>query len=351
MSFPREVSRLVMKLAIVVPCFNEQEVLPKTHRTLLATAERLVKKGLVDEARLVYVDDGSADETWSLVEALGGSPWVRVTGVKLSRNVGHESAMLAGLSACRGWADCAITIDADLQDDVTVIDQMIRHFRDGCDIVYGARRRRDTDSFLKKHSALWFYRVMRWFGVELVSNHSDFRLTSARVIEALQGFGESNLFLRGIFPVIGYPSRTVYYDRRLREAGKTKYSPMKLIGLAWDGITSFSVVPLRCITLVGMATSGISLLLLVHVFVSYWSGEAVPGWASIVAALSFFFGLTFVFLGIIGEYLGKIYLETKRRPRYFVERVAEVSPPAAAAPSPPHGQAHDSIAIDTAERP
>ena len=316
---------MVPTLAVVVPCYNEEEVLPETARRLDDLVARMVAKGLVSSASRVYfVDDGSRDRTWSIVEELNTAN-SRFAGIKLSRNRGHQNALVAGLFTASG--DVVVSVDADLQDDINVIEQMVEEFRQGSDVVYGVRRQRATDTFFKRITAETFYGLMRRLGAETVFNHADFRLMSRRAIEALKEFGEVNLFLRGIVPLIGFRSCMVYYDRTERFAGESKYPLRKMIEFALDAITSFSVVPLRIITAIGFIVFGGTL------FASFWilwirfvTGDAVPGWASTVLPMLFLGGIQILCLGVMGEYLGKIYAETKARPRYFIERVVQSHP-------------------------
>ena len=313
-------------LAIVVPCYNEQDVLPETVKRLGALLERLVSAGKIDRAsRIYFVDDGSRDRTWSLIEDSARQGWP-VVGVKLSRNRGHQNALLAGLFSARG--DAIVSIDADLQDDVDAIEAMLDHHLAGCDVVYGVRKARDTDSAFKRGTALGFYRLMRLLGAKTIDNHADFRLLSRRAVESLRAFGEVNLYLRGIVPMLGYPSAIVEYDRTERFAGETKYPLRRMISLALNAITSFSVVPLRLISLLGLAlslgTMAVSCWVLV---VAMHPDRVVPGWASTALPIYFLGGVQLLSLGVIGEYVGKIYLESKSRPRYFIERIAGDQPP------------------------
>ena len=311
---------LETRLAIVVPCYNEQDVLPETCRRMTALLRDLRTAGKVGSAsRIYFVDDGSNDATWRIIAGFAhdGLP---VSGIKLSRNLGHQNALLAGLLAAEG--DALVSVDADLQDDLQAIEQMVDQFHDGCDVVYGVRRRRDSDSLGKRLSAGIFYRVMAGFGARTVYNHADFRLMSRRAIESLRGFREANLFLRGIVPLIGFRAGVVEYERSARFAGKSKYGMRKMLGLALDAITSFSVLPLRLVSVLGLTVfvgaTGVTLWAL---WVALFTDAAVPGWASVVLPMYFLGAVELLALGVIGEYLGKIYLETKERPRYFVEQI------------------------------
>ena len=307
------------RLAIVVPCFNEEEVLPETNRRLLGLLTRLQALGLTSaESSIHYVDDGSHDRTWSLIESLGQAD-PRVHGLKLSRNRGHQQALLAGLMSTEG--DALVSIDADLQDDVDVIEAMVREFIGGAEIVYGVRDSRQTDTVFKRGTATLYYRLMKKLGVDLVYNHADFRLLGRRSVEALREYDEVNMFLRGIVPLLGFRTAIVKYDRAERFAGVSKYPLRKMLAFAAEGVTSFSIMPLRLITLLGFAVSGFSFVMILIVFYGRLVMNAViPGWASSVVPIYFLGGIQLLCVGILGEYVAKIYLETKRRPRYFVEK-------------------------------
>lgn len=308
------------RLAIVVPCYNEQDVLPEACRRMIALLGQLRAAGKIGPgSRVYFVDDGSNDATWRMIAdfARAGLP---VVGIKLSRNLGHQNALLAGLLSAEGEA--LVSIDADLQDDLQAVVQMVDHFQAGCDVVYGVRRRRDSDTLGKRFSADLFYRTMAGLGARTVHNHADFRLMSRRVVESLRGFREVNLFLRGIVPLIGFRSCVVEYDRSARFAGESKYGVRKMFGLALDAITSFSVLPLRLVSLLGLAvfvgTVGVSAWAL---WAALFTDRTIPGWASVVLPMYFLGGVELLALGVIGEYLGKLYLESKGRPRYFVEQI------------------------------
>lgn len=307
-------------LAIVVPCFNEQEVLQEANRRLLALLTDLCTKRLITQSSSVhYVDDGSSDGTWQLIESLAASD-PRVHGIKLSRNRGHQLALLAGLMTVAG--DAIVSVDADLQDDLSVIESMVIEFGGGAEVVYGVRRSRQSDSVFKRNSALLYYRLMRRMGVELVHDHADFRLLGRRAIDALCQYGEVNVFLRGIVPLIGYRSTTVKYDRAERFAGISKYPLRRMLAFALEGVTSFSIVPLRLITLLGFIVSAFSFAMIILIIYGSIADRAlVPGWASSVVPVYFLGGIQLLSIGILGEYVAKIYMETKRRPRYIVERV------------------------------
>lgn len=310
-------------LAIVVPCYNEQEVLPETLRRLASLLQAMIDSGIVDAASKVwFVDDGSRDRTWPLIEAASTQAGMRVCGIKLSRNRGHQIALLAGLMTAKG--DVLISIDADLQDELEVIPKMITEFKAGNDIVYGVRSKRETDTFFKRVTAEGYYKLLDRLGVEIVFNHADYRLMSRRAIEALREFPESNVFLRGIIPQLGFPSTTLEYARHERFAGESKYPLGKMLALAWQGVTSFSAAPLRAITALGVGVSMLSLALGIWALgVRLFSEDAVPGWASIVIPLFLISGMQLLSLGIIGEYLAKVFMEAKRRPLYFVDRLVE----------------------------
>jgi len=311
----------IAAISLVVPCYNEQEVLPITIPKLIDLLLELSQKGkIATSSRVVLIDDGSRDETWKIIEArASASP--QVTGIKLSRNRGHQNALLAGLWNAPG--DALISIDADLQDDLVAVEQMIDAFLSGADIVYGVRRSRSTDTPMKRLSAEWYYRVLHLMGVEVVFNHADYRLLSRRAVEALREFREVNLFLRGVIPLLGFPSSIVYYDRKERAAGASKYPLNKMIGLAWQGITSFSAMPLRFITAIGFGVFVGSLLVSGWALaVRLFTDRVVPGWASTVVPMYLLGGIQLLGIGVIGEYLAKIYMETKARPQYFVEKLA-----------------------------
>lgn len=307
-----------MKIAIVVPCYNEEEMLPETTRQLLGIAERLKTECLAD-ATILYVDDGSRDRTWELIRAHAAeNPCVH--GLKLAHNRGHQQALWAGLDWASEHADAAISIDADLQDDVEAILSMVREFQNGKDIVYGVRKVRTTDTWFKRVTAQGFYRFVKWLGGDILYNHADFRLMSRRALKALQEFPERNMFLRGMVYSLGFPHSVVYYDRRERLAGESKYPFGKMLSFALDGITSFSVKPLRFIVYLGLFFILIALAAIVYALVSYFQGHVVPGWSSLLVSLWFIGGAILLAVGIIGEYVGKIYSEVKRRPRYFIEQ-------------------------------
>lgn len=314
----------MMKLLIVVPCYNEEEVLADTHRQLLGVLSELRDEGLVDEGGLLYVDDGSRDGTWTLIKGFAVAD-SRVGGLKLAHNVGHQQALWAGMEWASLHADAAVSIDADLQDDIRSIRDMVKAYRSGADIVYGVRRERSSDTFFKKNTAQGFYRLMNALGGDVVYNHADFRLMSRRALQALMACPERNLFLRGMVAALGFPSAKVYYDRKERMAGESKYPLSKMISFALDGITSFSVRPLRYIAILGLLFILISVAVIVYAIVRYAAGETIQGWTSLLVSVWFIGGSILTALGIIGEYVGKIYKEVKRRPRYFIEEAAGMS--------------------------
>ena len=304
------------QLVIVVPCYNEEAVLEETNRRLLALAEKL--ESMEVATHILYVDDGSADATWRLISGFAEKTPV-VQGLKLAHNEGHQHALWAGLDKAVKTADAVVSIDADLQDSVDAIVEMVEQHRGGCDIVFGVRRKRDTDSFFKRVSAQMFYRLMQGLGAEVVYNHADFRLMSRRAVKALLQYSERNLFIRGLVKTLGYRQGYVYYDRTERMAGESKYPLGKMLAFAWDGITSFSVRPLRLIMGVGMFCIFISFVAIVWALVTYLQHRALPGWTSMLVSIWFLGGAVLTALGIIGEYVGKIYSEVKRRPRYIIE--------------------------------
>ncbi len=315
-----------MRLAIVVPCYNEEEVLAETVRQLSSVLDGLLSDGKISEGRILFVDDGSRDRTWELIRDFsGGRPCV--AGLKLAHNVGHQQALWAGLEWAASHADAAVSIDADLQDDVRSIAEMVDAWRGGADVVYGVRRERATDTFFKRNTALAFYRLMNALGGNIVCNHADFRLMSRRALRALMACPERNLFLRGMVSALGFPSARVYYDRKERMAGESKYPFGKMLSFALDGITSFSVRPLRYISMLGLLFILISLAAIIYGVVAYVEDRAIPGWASLLVSVWFIGGAILMALGVIGEYVGKIYKEVKRRPRYFVEQTAGMREP------------------------
>jgi glycosyltransferase involved in cell wall biosynthesis len=315
-----------MKLHIVVPCYNEQEVLPEAARQFDALLERLIASAKVaPESGIIFVDDGSGDATWSLIEHEARTR-ARVAGLKLSRNRGHQNAVLAGLMTSD--ADAIVTIDADLQDDIGAIERMVERYREGYDIVYGVRADRSTDTVFKRRSASFFYRLLAFFGVELVHNHADFRLMGRCAVEALRDYREVNLYLRGIIPLLGFRSTTVEYARKERFAGESKYPLGKMIKLALQAITSFSTVPLQMITITGfLVFAGAMAASAWVLWGRFFSNDAVPGWASTVLPIMMLGGIQILSIGVIGAYLGKIYSEVKSRPRYVIDKVTQPKTP------------------------
>ncbi|MET3696184.1 glycosyltransferase involved in cell wall bisynthesis [Bacillus oleivorans] len=306
-------------LTIVVPCYNEEEVLPETISQLQELIGIMVRDSIVDEdSKILFVDDGSRDNTWSIIHKTSlQSNYVR--GLKLSRNVGHQNALLAGLFSAKDVSDCVVSVDADLQDDISVIPTFVQKFMEGNEIVYGVRNRRDSDTLFKRKSAEIFYSVMKKIGVELIFNHADFRLMSKRAIEELARFDEANLFLRGIIPLIGFPSAVVPYERKKRFAGETKYPLKKMLAFAFDGISSFSVTPIRFVLFIGMVSFFGSLLFGAYFLFLKFSGNAQTGWTSLITSIWLIGGLQLIAIGLVGEYIGKVYKETKRRPKFIVE--------------------------------
>ncbi len=308
-------------LYLVVPCYNEEAVLPETARQLESALQSLIDSGRCGaSSRILFVNDGSKDRTWALIEELHRTQ-PHVCGLSLSRNRGHQNALLAGLMAAREVADCAISLDADLQDDISVLPEFLDKFHDGCDVVYGVRKKRETDTLFKRTTAQGFYKLMRLMGVDVVYNHADYRLMSRRALDGLAEYREVNLFLRGIVPLIGYRSDYVYYDRHERFAGESKYPLKKMLSFAIDGITSFSVKPLKVISNLGILISILSVFGLLYALISKLSGAAVSGWTAIVASIWLLGGVQLLCLGVVGTYVGKIYSEVKARPRYRIDQL------------------------------
>jgi len=307
-------------LSIVVPCYNEEEVLPETVHQLSLVLSGLIQDKLVSaDSNILFVDDGSRDKTWELIERFHQSnPYV--TGLKLARNAGHQAALLAGLMQAKAYADCVVSIDADLQDDVDAIREFVVKFHEGYDIVYGVRQSRQTDTAFKRMTAQGFYKLMTRMGVKIHYNHADFRLMSRRTLEEMEKFQEVNLFLRGIVPLLGFPSTKVYYDRKERFAGESKYPLKKMLAFAFDGITSFSVTPIRFVTLMGFILFALSLVAALYALIGKLLGATVTGWTSLIVSVWFIGGVQLLALGLIGEYIGKIYKEVKRRPLYVIEK-------------------------------
>lgn len=306
-------------LYLVIPCYNEEAVLPETAKRLKEKMTRMMEEKMIaPNSRVAFVDDGSKDKTWELITTLHEKDPL-FSGVKLSRNKGHQNALLAGLMTVKEKADMVISMDADLQDDINVIDQMVEKYYEGHDVVYGVRNSRKTDTAFKKLTAQGFYKFMKLLGVEIVYNHADYRLMSRRALEGLAEFKEVNLFLRGIVPLIGYSSCTVEYERGERFAGESKYPLKKMLAFAFEGITSFSVKPIRMITALGFLIFSISIIMLVYFLIVYLLGKTVAGWTTIAISVWAIGGLQLLALGVIGEYVGKMYMETKARPKFIVE--------------------------------
>ncbi len=308
-----------MKLNIVIPCYNEEEVLRETTSQLTDLIDSMLKENLLSECDVLYVDDGSKDHTWLLIEELQ-SVSQYVHGLKLAHNVGHQNALWAGLSYSVGKCDAAVSIDADLQHDIHKIKDMVLAYKDGYEVVYGIRNDRATDSAFKKRTALSFYKLMQKMGVDLIPNHADFRLLGKNALQALADFPERNLFLRGMVRLLGFKETEVYFDCNDRFAGKSKYTLKKMFNFAIDGITSFSVQPLRIISMIGLLCVGVSFVEMIYILVAYFQGDVIRGWASLLFSVWFLGGLLLFSLGVVGEYIGKIYKEVKRRPRYIIEK-------------------------------
>lgn len=310
-----------VNLYVVLPCYNEEDVLPETSKRLLDLFERMRQESLIDSlSRIVFVDDGSKDKTWELINNLSNE-YDEIYGIKLAKNAGHQNALLAGLMTVKNSCECVISIDADLQDDIEAIPQMVKKYQEGCDVVYGVRSKRETDTFFKRTTAELFYKMMQGLGVNMVYNHADYRLMSERALNALSEFSEVNLFLRGMVPLVGFKSDTVYYERAERFAGESKYPLKKMLSFAFNAITSFSVTPIRLISVIGAAACVIAVVMAIYTLVQKFTGHTDAGWASIMMSIWFIGGVQLVSLGLIGEYIGKMYKEVKRRPRYIIEEV------------------------------
>lgn len=314
--------RAMDKLAIVVPCYNEEEVLKIASKALREVLDDLVGKGkIAADSFILFVNDGSKDRTWELIEEEHQEHPVQVCGVKLAGNVGHQFALTAGLLTAKDMSDVTISIDADLQDDVNVIEEMIDKFHEGNDIVYGVRKERKTDTFFKRVTAQGFYHLMDAMGVKSVYNHADFRLMSQRAVEQFSKYEETNLYIRGMIPLIGYNSEKVYYDRKERVAGESKYPLKKMLALAFNGISSFSVKPISMVLGLGLFIIFLSVIAAIYALISYFTGNVEPGWTSLILSLWFLGGLQLLAIGLVGQYIGKIYVEVKHRPRYNIEKV------------------------------
>lgn len=313
------------RLAIVIPCYNEEEVLKIASEALRGVLDDLAGKGkIAKDSFLLFVNDGSKDRTWELIEEEHKEHPIQVRGVNLAGNVGHQFALTAGLITAKDMSDVTVSIDADLQDDIAVIEEMIDKFHAGNDIVYGVRKERKTDTFFKRTTAQGFYKVMELMGVKTVYNHADFRLMSKRAVEQFSLYKETNLFLRGMMPLIGYQTDMVYYDRKERVAGESKYPLKKMLALAFNGISSFSVKPITMIFGLGMFIVIVSILAAVYALISYFTGQTEPGWTSLILSIWFLGGVQLLAIGLVGQYIGKIYIEVKHRPRYNIEKVLTI---------------------------
>lgn len=305
-------------LYIVIPCYNEEKVLPITSEIFLKKITGLIRSGKINEdSRILFVNDGSKDSTWEIICKLATEN-AFFKGICLSRNRGHQNALLAGLMEAKDQCDITISIDCDGQDDINAMDAMVDAYIDGAEIVYGVRSKRETDTFFKRFTAESFYKLLTWMGADVMFNHADYRLVSSRALNAFADFKEVNIFLRGMFPLVGFKSTSVFYERHERLAGESHYPLKKMLALAFDGITSLSIKPIRIITGLGVMVSGISFLLIFYTLYSYFSGNTVPGWSSSLIAICLLGGIQLISLGVIGEYVGKIYLETKQRPRFII---------------------------------
>lgn len=306
-------------LYIVIPCYNEEKVLPETNLMFLGKIKELIDLGkIADNSRILFVNDGSRDDTWKIISTLSQENEY-FEGISLSRNRGHQNALLAGLEEAKKYADITISIDCDGQDDINAMNEMVDAYLDGAEIVYGVRSSRKTDTFFKRATAQGFYRFLNLMGAEVVYNHADYRLMSKRVLQEFAKLEEVNLFLRGMVPLVGFKSTSVYYERKERIAGESHYPLKKMLALTFDGITSLTIKPIRIITGFGFAVSIIGFLLTLWSVICYFVGNTVAGWASILSVISFFGGIQLISIGVIGEYIGKIYMEVKKRPRYIIE--------------------------------
>ena len=307
-----------IKLYITIPCYNEEEVLPETSKRIGGLLNALIDSGEVSsESKILFIDDGSKDKTWEIIQSLSNEKIFE--GVKLSKNFGHQGALMAGLMTVREICDCAVSVDADLQDDLNAIPLMLEKFKQGCDVVYGVRKKRKTDSWFKRNTAHFFYKLMKVLGADVLENHADYRLMSKRALEALSDFKEVNLFLRGIVRLVGYKSEVVYYDRIERFAGESKYPLRKMLSFAFDGITSFSIKPIRLVWGLGIFVCFLAIIAAIYTFGSWLAGNSVTGWSSLMISIWFLGGVQLISVGVIGEYIGKIYKETKARPIYIIE--------------------------------
>jgi glycosyltransferase involved in cell wall biosynthesis len=311
------------KLYLAIPCYNEEEVLRDSAKKLKDKYNLMMSEGkITQDSKIVFIDDGSKDSTWSIIEQLHNEDSI-FQGIKLSRNRGHQNALLCGLITLKDKADAVISIDADLQDDINAFDEMVAKYEDGCDVVYGVRSKRETDTFFKRFTAEAFYKILDKMGAKVIFNHADFRLMSKRALESFALYKETNIFLRGMVPLIGYKSDIVTYERFERLAGESKYPLKKMLALAWEGITSMSIQPIRMITWLGAIVFAISIIMIIYSIVSFCIGVSVSGWSSLLCSIWAIGGLQLLAIGIIGEYIGKIYLEVKRRPRFIVDKFLE----------------------------
>ena len=307
------------RLYLAIPCYNEEEVLPTTADILKEKYSQLMAdKKITKDSKIVFIDDGSKDKTWKIIKKLHKTDSI-FSGIKLSCNRGHQNALLCGLMTLKDYADAVISIDADLQDDINVFDKMLDLFEHGCDVVYGVRSKRDTDTFFKRFTAESFYKILNGMGAKVIFNHADFRLMSKRALEYLSEYKETNVYLRGLVPMIGLKSDIVEYERSERLAGESKYPLKKMLALAWEGITSLSIKPIRFVTTLGTIVFMLSIAMLIYFLYRYFTDATVPGWASLAVSIWAIGGLQLLAIGIVGEYIGKIYLEVKNRPRYFVD--------------------------------
>ena len=311
------------KLYLAIPCYNEEEVLRDSAEKLRLKYNNMMNEGkITSDSKIVFIDDGSKDKTWSIIQELHKENPI-FQGIKLSRNRGHQNALLGGLMTLKDKADAVISIDADLQDDINAFDEMVAKYEEGCDVVYGVRSKRETDTFFKRFTAEAFYKILNKMGAKVIFNHADFRLMSRRALEAFSLYKETNIFLRGMVPLVGYKSDIVTYERTERLAGESKYPLKKMLALAWEGITSMSIQPIRLITGLGAIVFAVSIIMIIYTLISFFIGVAVSGWASMLCSIWAIGGLLLLAIGIIGEYIGKIYLETKRRPRFIIEEYLE----------------------------
>jgi len=316
----------IPKLYIVIPCYNEQAVLPITSNMFESKVKELIQKNKISaDSRILFVNDGSKDETWNIIKELSSKSQFFL-GISQSRNRGHQNAVLAGLMEAKDFCDITISIDCDGQDDVNAMDDMVDAYLDGCEIVYGVRSKRETDTFFKRFTAEGFYKILNWMGAEVVFNHADYRLISSRVLQEFANFKEVNIFLRGMIPLVGFKSTSIYYERHERLAGESHYPLRKMLALAFDGITSLSIKPIHMITGLGLAIACLSFLGVAWSVIVYFCGRTVSGWASMTCLICMIGGVQLICLGIIGEYIGKIYLETKGRPRYIISERTSIAP-------------------------